>query len=87
MTSDQFKQRYALVLLFFTVGWAVFCVVMTYIAVKNQTAVDIVAASGASVLLGALITWMGNVNQFYFRKRVGEDTPNEPDVESITKET
>ena len=68
MNDEQFKQRYSIVLLVLTLLWASFCVFITYRAITEQGTADILVTAGANVLLGALINWMGNVNQFWFRK-------------------
>ena len=68
MNSDKFKYVYSLILLALTVGWAAFCVWITYRAAIQLQVVDILASAGANVLLGALINWAGNVNQYWFRK-------------------
>ncbi len=76
MQDEKFKQIYAFVSLVITLLWAAFCVWMTYRAVMDKVTTDILAASGANVLLGALLVWNGNVNQFYYRKA----KPETPDV-------
>lgn len=68
MGDDKFKQIYSLFILTVTIGWAVFCVWITYQAVSNLQATDVLASAGANVLLGALINWCGNVNQYWFRR-------------------
>jgi len=68
MDNEQFKQKYSIILLLLTIVWASFCVFITYFAVADKSTPDILASAGANVLLGALINWMGNVNQFWFRK-------------------
>ena len=73
MNDEQFKQRYSVILLAVTIAWAAFCVVLTYLAASQKSTPDILASAGANVLLGALINWMGNVNQFWFRKAKPKD--------------
>ena len=68
MESEHFKQIYSFVLLGATILWAGFCVWITYKACAEKQVVDILASAGANVLLGALINWNGNINQFWFRK-------------------
>ncbi len=68
MAGEKFKQAYALVLLGLTIAWAVFCVWITYRALIQGSAVNIIAAAGADFLLGSLATWDGLVVQHYFRK-------------------
>ena len=68
MNDEKFKQVYSFFVLGVTIGWAVFCVWITYRACAELQAVDVLASAGANVLLGALINWVGNVNQFWFRR-------------------
>ena len=68
MSSERFKQIYAFVNLGLMLAWAGFCVWITFQAVASKLATDVLAAAGANLLLGALIAWNGNINQFYFRK-------------------
>mgnify|MGYP001568334439 CR=1 FL=1 len=68
MNDEQFKQIYSFVILGITTLWAGFCVWITYKACTEKQIVDILASAGANVLLGALINWNGNINQFWFRK-------------------
>ena len=68
MDDERFKQYYSFVLLIITILWAGFCVWITYKACLILQAVNILAAAGANVLLGALINWNGNVIQHWFRK-------------------
>ncbi len=69
MKKDMMKWLYTFVLLFSTLGWAVFCVVVIRSILKEPTGAGVLEAAGVSVLLGALITWNGAVNQFWFRKK------------------
>jgi hypothetical protein len=68
MKDSTFKQLYAFVSLLSTMLWAVFCVWITFRAVITKETLNILGAAGADTLLGAMIVWHGNVNQFYFRK-------------------
>lgn len=68
MSNDQFKQLYALIVFLLTIAWAMFAVWMTDNALIRKEDYDIMAASGANILLGALIAWNGNIGQHYFRK-------------------
>jgi len=68
MQSEQFKQLFTLVTLVVTVFWAGFCVWITEKAATDKLTVDILAAAGANVLLGALINWTTLCVQFWFRK-------------------
>ena len=75
MKDESFKQLYAFVNLGITVIWAGFCVWITYRAVMSKLAVDILVSAGANTLLGALIVWNGNINQFFFRKAKSNGEP------------
>jgi len=65
------RWSWTLFLLVVTVGWAVFCVKITLGAVESKLATDIIAASGASVVLGVLLAMLKDCNQFFFRKAKG----------------
>lgn len=68
MNAEIFKGIYALVLLIISILWAGLSVWITYQALLDKLTVDILAAAGANVLLGALIGWNSNIVQHYFRK-------------------
>ena len=73
LTEGLMKWIYTFVLLGATIWWAVFTVqavdsAIDYLGDPSK----ILEASGASLLMGALIVWNGNVNQHWFRKR-GQD--------------
>ena len=72
MDGEKMKWAYSILLLFLTIGWAAFTVVVVKQSALNPTSTSVVEASGTSVLLGALVAWNGNVNQFWFRKGKGE---------------
>ena len=67
--DDRYKWFYTFCLLIITVGWAIFTVLIVKGAIDHPTDIGIVQASGTSVLLGALISWNGAVNNYWFRKR------------------
>ncbi len=69
MKGDKMKWVYTFVLLALTIGWAVYTVETVKSVVASPTAAGVLEASGTSVLLGALIAWNANVNQFWFRKK------------------
>ena len=69
MKSDNMKWLYTFFLLLVTVAWAVFTVIVVRNAMAAPTTTGILEASGTNVLLGALIAWNGNVNQYFFRKK------------------
>ena len=69
MKGDRMKWIYTFVLLGITLGWAIFTKNTVLEAIVVPDPVNILEASGTSVLLGALIVWNGNVNQFWFRKK------------------
>jgi hypothetical protein len=73
MVGDRFKYVYSILLLLVSVGWGSFCVWITYKAVMERLTIDIIAAAGASVLLGALIKMLGDVNQYWFRKALKKE--------------
>jgi hypothetical protein len=69
-----------------TVGWAAFVMYMVKWTMTNPNPINVVELSGVSVLLGALIVWNGNVNQFWFRKKppkYNSVNPNEPNVPPV----
>ena len=72
MSNERFKQIYSFVLLGVTIAWAAFCVWITYRAVSEGGAVNILGAAGADALLGSLITWNALIIQHYYRKRIAE---------------
>ncbi|KKN03033.1 hypothetical protein LCGC14_1111840 [marine sediment metagenome] len=77
--SQALKWAYTFTLLLITMGWAVFLVFFVHRAITGVPGpLDVVGAAGVGVLLGALIAWNGNVNQFWFRKKEGS-TPPAPD--------
>lgn len=69
MKSDKMKWVYTFILLAAVIGWAVYTVEVVRGVVADPTAVGVLEASGTSVLLGALIAWCANVNQYWFRKK------------------
>ena len=70
---DIMKWIYSFVLLLATIGWAVFTVLICKDAVDNPTSINVIETAGASVLMGALITWNGLVIQHWFRKKNPEE--------------
>ncbi len=72
MRGDRFKYIYSILLLLITVGWGAFCTWVTYKAATDKLTVDIVAATGAGVLLGGLLKMASDVNQYWFRKKLEE---------------
>ncbi|KKL59767.1 hypothetical protein LCGC14_2212020 [marine sediment metagenome] len=75
MQADKMKWVYTFVLLFVTLGWAVFTVLIVRSALAEPSELGVLEASGTSVFLGALISWDALVVQFWFRKK----TPGPPD--------
>lgn len=68
--TEKLKWAYTFTLLLLTLAWCVFLAFFVYSAITTgPEAVDVVAAAGVGVLLGALIAWNGNVNQYWFRKK------------------
>ncbi len=85
MKSNNFKHAYALILLWLTFLWAVFCVWVTWKAVQIPTSAGIMGAAGVDTLLGALISWNALIIQHYFRKATPEDNP--PNTTTTTTDT
>jgi hypothetical protein len=79
MSDAKFKRVFAFTVLFLTVGWAIFAVVMTYFASKSLDSINVIVAGGADVLLGSMISWTNDVKQYFFRKKVGleDDAPED----------
>lgn len=77
MKGDGMKWLYTFVLLAVTLGWAIFTVFTVREAIIAPEAINVIEVSGTSVLLGALIAWNANVNQFWFRKKSPEAKPKE----------
>lgn len=71
--GDKFKWLYSFTLLVVTIFWAAFCVDVVIRTINYPTAEGVIVASGTSILLGALITWNGQVITHWFRKK----TPKE----------
>ncbi len=69
MEDRNLRWAFTFVLLFLTVGWAGFVMWMVWFTANKPSPVNVMELSGVSVLLGALIVWNGNVNQFWFRKK------------------
>jgi len=69
VNKDRWKWVYTYVLLAGTIGWARFCVTVVLKALETKADTDILAAAGVGTLLGAMIAWCANVNQFWFRKK------------------
>ena len=68
--QERMKWLYTFFLLIVTLGWAVFLVFTVWDAITfGPEPLDVVAAAGVGVLLGALIAWNGTVNQYWFRKK------------------
>lgn len=81
MQDLKFKQLYTIISLGATVAWAVFCVIMTWTAIRTSAASDILTSSGSGVLLGAMLGWHGNISQYWFRKAPPDcETEGNPDT-------
>ena len=69
---EQYDQKmrwtWAFTLLGVTIAWGIWCMGVTYKAAWDKLTVDILTASGSSVLLGFLAAMLKDVNQFFFRK-------------------
>jgi len=78
--KEKMKWLYTFVLLFITVGWAIFTVMIVKSALAEPSMLGVIEASGTSVLLGAFLTWNANVNKHWFggEKKPPEETPPSP---------
>lgn len=77
MSNKNWKWVYTFVMLFATIGWGVFTVMIVRDAalkIENQTItqIDLISAAGASGLMGALIGWNSLIIQHWFRKKIEE---------------
>lgn len=66
------KWIYTFALLGITIAWAVFTVYVVLGAMAYPSAMNVIEASGTSVLLGALIAWNGTAVKHWFG---GEEKP------------
>lgn len=85
MNADNFKQLYAFVMLIITVAWAAFTVYTVDRSMDKPEPIDVLAASGSGVLLGALINWNGDIKQFWFRKAKSELTNDSGKLDESSK--
>ena len=73
LTEGLMKWAYTFVLLGVTIWWGWFTINIVNDALTNANPLEaperILEVTGASMLMGALIVWNGNVNQHWFRKR------------------
>jgi len=83
MDDKSWRWFYTFTILMVTVGWAAFVMYMVKWTMINPNPINVVELSGVSVLLGALIVWNGNVNQFWFRKKPPKDNPVKPNVPPV----
>lgn len=79
MKDAKIKWVYTFFLLIITILWAMFCVWTVKKAMSNPTPVSVLEVAGVGPLLGALITWCGDVKQFWFRKQPS----NTPDTSPV----
>lgn len=70
--KSKMKWVYTFSLLIATIGWAVFTVKIVMAAMVEPTSLNVIEASGTSVLLGALIAWNGTAVKHWFG---GEEQP------------
>ena len=75
MTDNFMKWLYTFFLLSLTIFWAMFTVWIVSKAMDLPNPGKVLEASGASVLLGMLITLNVNTNQYWFRKKSPDDPP------------
>ncbi len=73
-TKEKMKWLYTFYLFTITMLWAAFLVWFVWNASAAPQPVDMLAASGVGVLLGALLSWNANVNKHWFG---GEKKPPE----------
>ena len=59
-----------------TVGWAVFTVLIVQDAMAQPNSANVLESAGAGVVTGALVSWTGNVVQFWFRKKSADEPKN-----------
>lgn len=62
------KWIYTYVLFFVMMAWAVFVVLIVHHTLHHPDEIDIIAVSGTSIVLGALIAKWSDTHQFWFRK-------------------
>jgi len=79
MKPEWMKWVYTFFLLIATIGWAVFCVIIVRNALTAPTQLGILEVAGVTVLLGALIAWNANVNQYWFRKKTPPPVKTPPE--------
>lgn len=75
--SDILKWIYSTIMLAAVVLWGLLTINVIYEAATNKMTIDILAASGASAITGALIAWNGQIVTYWFRKRPSGDKKNE----------
>lgn len=73
--GDLPKWVYTFFLLIATLWWARFLVVVVREAIAQPNAERILGVAGVGVLLGALITWNGVTNTYWFRKKPKDQEP------------
>ena len=74
MKDRTFRQVFAFALLILTIGWAGFVALLTHHALDSGSSAEWLAASGCTGLLGAMIAWLADIKQFFYRKaRTTED--------------
>lgn len=78
------KWSYAFAMLGATLFWAYVSLNRLEQALATGLPTDVLVSSVVSVLLGALITWEGQVVTFYFRKSGPDDVPPTPPATPIT---
>ena len=76
--GDFAKWVYTFVLLFLTVGWAGYVLRILQHTAADPNIARIVELSGASGLLGAMMTWNATIIYFWFRKQPAAGTPQAP---------
>ena len=75
MKGQVFKWVYSLVLLLATLGWGYVTILLVMQALREKMEGDIIAAAGASGVMGGLMALNTLIVQHWFRKAVPEEKP------------
>lgn len=74
MKGQIFKWAYSYLLLLATLGWGYITILSVMQALREKLDGDIIAAAGASGVMGGLMALNALVVQHWFRKALPEDT-------------
>ena len=72
MEENKLRFLFALLLLFVTIGWGLFTLNLTILAIVKVNFPDLIAAAGAGSVQGGLMILLTLTVQFYFRKAKSE---------------